>query len=255
MTISIITLFPEMVQSFLSESIIKRAQDKGKVEIKIVNLRDFGEGVHKTVDDRPYGGGAGMVLRVDCLNKAINHVKTQNSKIKTKDSKTILTSAKGKVFNQSRAEELSKLDNLVIICGHYEGVDERIMDHIDEEISLGDFVMTGGEITACAVIDAVVRLVPGVLKKKEATAEESFFKVGVDELLEIFPTDATLKEKKKNNTTFVTLLEYAHYTRPVDFEGKVVLDVLLSGNHKEIQKWRIENAYLQTKKKRPDLLR
>ncbi|OGK15244.1 tRNA (guanosine(37)-N1)-methyltransferase TrmD [Candidatus Roizmanbacteria bacterium RIFCSPHIGHO2_01_FULL_39_12b] len=254
MKITIISLFPEMIRGFLNESIIKRAQEKGKVTIKTINLRDFGEGAYKQVDDRPYGGGAGMILMVSPLAKAIKKSKIKNQKIKIK-KKIILTSPRGKKYSQEVAQEFSKLDDLTIICGHYEGIDERVVDYVDEEISLGDFVMTGGEIAACAIIDSVVRLIPGVLKKTEATAEESFFDVSTEELLKLIPDDGDLLNLFKKNIKKVKLIEYSHYTRPVDFGGDKVPEVLLSGDHKEIQNWRIKQAFLLTKKRRPDLLR
>ncbi len=236
MKITIITLFPQMIKGFVEESIIKRAQEKKLVEIEIVNLRDFAIDDYGTVDDRPYGGGAGMILRIEPIYKAINKVKSQKLKVK-KDQKlkVVLTSPRGEVFKQKKANGFSKLDHLIIIAGHYEGVDERVSDYIDEEISLGDFVMTGGEITAAAICDAVVRLIPGVLKKEEATQIESFNEVEI-------------------NGDKVRLLEYPQYTRPEDFKGKKVPEILLSGNHEEIGKWRVRKARETTFQKRKDLL-
>ncbi len=230
MKISIITLFPKMITGFFEESIVKRSQNKKLVEIELINLRDFAIDDYGTVDDRPYGGGAGMVLRVEPLYKAIQFAisnKISNSKIKTK---IILTSAKGKKFDQKKAQEYSQLDHLIIISGHYEGVDERVLDYVDEEISLGDFIMTGGEITTSAIVDSIVRLVPGVLKKKEATKNETF----------------NIDGKK--------LLEYPQYTRPEEFLGKKVPEIILSGNHKKIKEWQLQKASEETVKKRPDLL-
>ena len=244
MKITIITLFPDMLAPFLSESIIKRAQEKNAVKIEMIQLRDFAKDAHGTVDDRPYGGGVGMVIRADVLSEAI-------SKVQSLSQKTILTSAKGATFNQKKALELSKLDHVIIVAGHYEGVDERIMDHIDEEISIGDFILTGGEIPAAAIADSIVRLLPGVLKKEEATEEESFFSVSLDELKEAVGETEILKNI---STSTVQLLEYPHYTRPEEYEGKKVPDILISGNHEKIRTWRLQQAYAQTKKKRPDLL-
>lgn len=237
MKISIITLFPKMVSAFFEESIIKRATDKKLVEIEIVNLRDFAIDDYGTVDDRPYGGGAGMVLRVEPVYKAISNIKSQisnqNQKLKIKNYKTkiILTSPRGKIYSEKIAVEYSKLDHLIIIAGHYEGVDERVVEFIDEEISIGDYVLTGGEIPAAAVADSVVRLLPGVLKKEEATVNESF----------------NIKDK--------TILEYPQYTRPEEFKGLKVPEVLLHGNHRKIEDWRIEKAIEVTKKRRPDLMK
>jgi tRNA (guanine37-N1)-methyltransferase len=236
MKISIITLFPKMISSFFEESIVKRAVDKKLVEIEIINLRDYAIDDYGTVDDRPYGGGAGMILRVDVIYKALSKItnnklqitnEISNSKIKTK---IIITSPKGKVFDQKKADKYSKLDNLIIIAGHYEDVDVRILDYVDEEISMGDFILTGGEIPASAIVDSVVRLIPGVLKKDQATKNESF----------------NIDNKK--------ILEYPQYTRPEEFMGKKVPEVLLKGDHKKIEKWRLEKSLEETKKKRPDLL-
>jgi len=240
MKITILTLFPKMISGFFEESIIKRAQDKKLVEIEIINLRDFAIDDYGTVDDRPYGGGAGMILRIEPLSKAIQFVKSKFQIPKSKQNpirqsadkiqKVVLTSAKGKIFNQQLAIDYLQLDHLVIIAGHYEGVDERVLDYVDEEVSLGDFIMTGGEITASAIADSVVRLIPGVLKKKDATKNETF----------------NINGKK--------LLEYPQYTRPEIFDNKKVPEVLLSGDHKKIKDWQIKKAYEKTQKKRPDLL-
>jgi len=220
-----------MISGFCEESIIKRAQTKKLVEIELINLRDFAVDDYGSVDDKPYGGGVGMVLRIEPIYEALKKIKNQKSKVKntTQNSKVILTSPKGKKFDQTKALEYSKIDHLIIVSGHYEGVDERVLDFVDEEISLGDFVMTGGEITAAAIADSVVRLVPGVLKKTDAIKNESF----------------NIKNKK--------LLEYPQYTRPESFMGKKVPSILLSGNHAEIEKWRLKKALEITRKKRPDL--
>ena len=248
MKITILTLFPAMIEGFINESIIKRAQEKGAVEIEIVNFRDFTTDAHKTVDQSPYGGGAGMVLMVEPIVKALRSLKLEGNK------KIALTSAKGDVYNQAKALEYSTLDHIVIIAGHYEGFDERISDYIDEEISLGDFVMTGGEITAVAVLDSVVRLLPGVLKKEGATEQESFYKVPLEDLIKAVGVDETLKRLKEAGKTEVQLVEYPHYTRPEIFEDKKIPDILLSGHHKEIEKWRLQQSYSETIKRRPDLL-
>lgn len=239
MTISIITLFPEVFQPILNSSILKRAQAKGKVTFELINLRDFGEGKHQVVDDRPYGGGVGMILRADILAKAMRRVLNKLTKKADRQilSKVILTSASGKPYKQADAKRLSKLNRIIIICGHYEGVDQRFIDkYIDEEISIGDYVLTGGEIPAMVMVDSIVRLIPSVLEKPEATKDESFSRY-------------TINDKP------YTLLEYPHYTRPEIFEGKKVPEILLSGNHQEIAKWRLEKSLEKTKKIRPDLLR
>jgi tRNA (guanine37-N1)-methyltransferase len=257
MKISIITLFPKMIDSFFEESIVKKAKEKGLIEIELINLRDFALDSYGTVDDRPYGGGAGMVLRVDVLYKALKQIKNKNEKRKMtmKNEKIVLTSPKGEVFNQEKAKEYAKLDHLVIICGHYEGVDERVLNFVDEEVSLGDFVMTGGEITAAAITDAVCRLVPGVLKKDEASKIESFFEISVDKLIEVLGEDRILKKLKEKGVKKVKLLEYPQYTRPEDFLGFKVPKILVSGNHKEIEIWRLKKAYEETRRRRADLLK
>lgn len=214
MKVDILTLFPEMFKGPFSESIIKRAQEKSLVEINIHNLRDWAKDKHKMVDDKPYGGGTGMVLRVDVVDNAVTNLKSQTPKIK---QKIILLSPQGKKFNQQKAKDLSSLDHIIMIAGHYEGFDERIREHlIDEEISIGNYVLTGGEIPAMAVVDAVVRLLPGVLGKKESLKNETHSKPGV----------------KKHPV----------YTRPENFKSWSVPEVLLSGNHAEIEKWRRESG-------------
>ncbi len=217
MKISIITLFPEVFDPILSSSILKRAQKKGKVEFEFINLRDFGEGRHKQVDGRPYGGGVGMLFRADILAKAL-----------PKKGYVILTSPSGKPYKQKGAQRLSKLNHLVIVCGHYEGVDQRFIEkYADEEISIGDYVLTGGEIPAMIIADSIIRLIPGVLEKPEATENESF-------------SDG--------------LLEYPQYTRPETWKNLKVPAVLLSGDHQKVDKWRKEQSLKKTKKIRPDLI-
>ena len=224
MKISIITLFPEMFAGSFDTSIIKRAQNKKVVEIFFVNLRSFGLGKHRTVDDTPYGGGHGMILKVDVLAKAIE--KTRDPRLSKQEQKVVLLSAAGKKFGQKKAEDFSKLSHLILVCGHYEGVDGRIKAYIDEEVSIGDFVVTGGEIPAMLVADSVVRLLPGVLKSG-VTDEESFH----------------------------PFLEYPHYTKPAVYKNLAVPAVLLSGNHQEIAAWRNKQALRTTRKNRPDLLK
>jgi tRNA (guanine37-N1)-methyltransferase len=248
MKVSIITLFPAMISGFFSESIVKRAQEKGLVEIEVINLRDFSKDSYKTVDDKPYGGGVGMVMKVEPIAEAISSVKTANSRV-------VYPSAKGATFNQKKAKEYSKLKHLIILAGHYEGVDERVLSYVDEEVSLGDFVVTGGEIATVAITDAIVRLIPNVLVNEEATVIESFFEVPLAELMKAVGESAELEKLKTTGISTVTLLEYPQYTRPELYDGKKVPDVLLSGNHKEIERWRLQMAFAETIKKRPDLLR
>ncbi len=219
MKFSIITLFPEVFEPILNSSILKRAQKKGLVEFNLVNLRNFGEGKHQIVDGRPYGGGAGMVLKADILSKALNSVKNYD--------RVILTSASGKKYKQKTAQKLSKINHIVVVCGHYEGVDQGFTDrYVDEEICIGDYVLTGGEIPAMVIIDSTVRLIPKVLEKPEATQNESFSE---------------------------NLLEHPQFTRPEEFDGKKVPKVLLSGNHGEIKKWRFKKSLEKTRKVRPDI--
>jgi tRNA (guanine37-N1)-methyltransferase len=221
MKFNIITIFPDIFQSYFNESIIKRAQKRKLVNIKIHNLRDFTNDKHKSVDDKPYGGGAGMVMTVEPIFKAVKKLKVRSSK-----TKVILFSPKGKKFDQAMAKRFSKLDNLIMICGRYEGVDERVAKYIaDEEVSIGDYVLTGGEIPAMIVVDAVTRLIPGVIAL-ESLKEESF---------------ATLKIKnsiKIKNSKLEINYEYPQYTRPEKFGKWSVPKVLLSGDHKKINEWR-----------------
>ena len=235
MKITILTLFPEMFVGAFDHSIIKNAKEKNLVEIDFINIRNFGIGKHKIVDDTEYGGGVGMVMKVDVLHKAIKHAKSLASNPRGRASKIkqliVLLSATGKTYNQSLAKDFSELDHLILICGHYEGVDERIKHYIDQEISIGDFILTGGEIPAMAITDSVVRLINGVLPS-QATIDESF-----------------------SNIDNQTLLEYPHFTNPRTFEGHTVPDVLLNGNHAKIKEWRKSQALKTTQKIRPDLLK
>lgn len=219
MKINILTLFPEMFSIF-EHSIIGRARENKIIDMDVLNIRDFTLNKHRKVDDYPYGGGAGMVMAPQPLVDAIRHVKENNN------GKVIFLGPRGKTFNQEMANELSKEENLTFVCGHYEGIDERVYKHIDMEISLGDFVLTGGEMAAIPVIDSVLRLIPGVLGKEESFMEESFYN---------------------------GLLEYPQYTRPEEFEGDRVPDILLSGHHENIRKWRRLQSLMITKERRPDM--
>ena len=219
MKFDVLTLFPEMFDS-LKQSVIGRAVEKELIDINLINIRDFSEDKHKKVDDTPYGGGAGMVMMPDVVYRAYQSVKTKNAKV-------IYMSPQGKKLDQQKVEELSKQEHLILLCGHYEGIDQRVLDSIvDEEISIGDYVLTGGELPAMVLIDSVSRYVEGVLKDG-STTEESFSQ---------------------------GLLEYPQYTRPEIFEGQQVPEVLRSGNHQMIDKWRREQSLKRTLEKRPDLL-
>ena len=219
MKIDILTLFPNMFTGFLEESIIKRAININAVKINLINFRDFSKLSNHQVDDTPYGGGRGMVLRCEPIIDALDSVKTN-------DSKVILLSPQGKTFSEQKALELKNEKHLILICGHYEGFDERIRNFVDEEISIGDYVLTGGELPAMVITDSIVRLLPDVIKK-ESYLNDSFM----------------------NN-----LLDYPTYTKPPIFRDLKVPDVLLSGHHENIKKWREEEAIKNTKKKRNDLL-
>jgi tRNA (guanine37-N1)-methyltransferase len=223
MKIFILTLFPEMFQGTFDHSIVKRAIDKGLVTIKLINIRDFGIGKHKVVDDKPFGGGTGMIFRVDVVNKAISKIK--DKKLKIEDQKIILLTPSGKTFNQKIAENFSRLKHLILVCGHYEGFDKRVEKFVDEKISVGDFITTGGEIPAMLITDAVVRLIKG-----------------------------TLKEGVVNKESFSPYLEYPQYTKPRRFKNLNVPKILLSGNHKKINNWQNTQSLNYTIKSRPDLL-
>lgn len=210
-------------------SIIKRAIDKGAVKINFVNIRDFGIGKHKIVDDKPYGGGKGMIIRVDVLNKAIE--KAKDKKLNSKFQKVILLDPTGKTFTQKKAQEISKLKHLILICGHYEGVDARIKNFVDEVISIGDFILTGGEIPAMVIVDSVIRLAPFVLTEN-VVDQESFSRWGRAD----------------------SRLEYPQYTRPQAYQNLKVPKLLLSGNHKKIEEWRQKASLEITLKIRPDLI-
>ncbi|MCE9614037.1 MAG: tRNA (guanosine(37)-N1)-methyltransferase TrmD [Lentisphaerae bacterium] len=221
LAIDVITIFPGMLNGFLAESMLKRAAQKGAVAFQTVNLRDFARGVHQTTDDRPYGGGPGMVMMPEPIFEAVE-------KVRREESRVILMTPQGRRFDQQAAQELSLARHLVFICGHYEGVDERVREAlVTDEISIGDYVLTNGVVAAAVVIDAVVRLLPGVVGGEGATSQDSF-------------SDG--------------LLEFPQYTRPADFRGMKVPEVLLSGNHPEIARWRREQAEKRTQERRPDLL-
>ena len=224
MRIDILTLFPEMCEAVLGESIIGRARENGLVEINCTNIRDFSKDKHNRVDDAPYGGGMGMVMQTqpiyDCYERLCNEI--------GKKPKLIYMSPQGRVLTQDKVKELAKEENIAILCGHYEGVDERVIEEIvDEEISVGDYVLTGGELPALILADSISRMLPGVLANEEAFSEESHFS---------------------------SLLEYPQYTRPPEWRGKKVPDVLLSGHHGNIEKWRRQQSLKRTKERRPDML-
>lgn len=225
MRIDILTTFPQMIEAVVSESVIGRARQRGMVDIEAVNLRDFTDDKHHTTDDAPYGGGPGMVMKPDPVFRAVEALTSRKAGRKTR---ILLMTPQGKRFDQKMAEELSRESDIIMICGRYEGVDERVREHlVTDEVSIGDYVLTGGELAAMVIADAVSRLIPGVLGDETSPEAESFSS---------------------------GLLEYPQYTRPADYRGYKVPEVLLSGNHAEIEKWRREMALKRTLERRPDLL-
>jgi tRNA (guanine37-N1)-methyltransferase len=222
MKIDVLTLFPAMFAGPLDESIVQRARKNGVLELTVTNLRDYTHDRHKTVDDKPFGGGPGMLLKPEPIFEAVEKLASDKTRV-------ILLSPSGRKFTQAIARELAQQEQLLLICGSYEGFDERIREHLaDDELSIGDYVLTNGALPAMVIIDAVTRLLPGVLGDDESSRDESFSE---------------------------NLLEYPHYTRPAEFRGMKVPDVLLSGNHAEIAKWRAEQARVRTAERRPDLLK
>lgn len=228
MKFHVMTLFPEMIEEAMNTSIMKRAMENGLVSLSAVNIRDYTEDKHKKVDDYTYGGGAGMLMQAqpvfDCYKKIEKDIIAENPQAQPR---VIYVSPQGKVFNQAMASELAREDNLVLLCGHYEGIDERVLEEIvTDVVSIGDYVLTGGELPALVMMDAIARLVPGVLNNDESSMTESF----ADDLL-----------------------EYPQYSRPEEWHGKKVPEVLMSGHHKNIEKWRLEQSEKRTMERRPDL--
>jgi tRNA (guanine37-N1)-methyltransferase len=227
MKVSLLTIFPQMFPGPLLHSLAGKALENGLFNLDVINIRDYALDKHQTVDDRVFGGGAGMLMKPEVIDRAI-----EAACAKQKPEKLIYFSPRGKKFTQEVARELVEQENLLMLCGRYEGVDQRIFDKYDfEEISIGDYILSGGEMAAITVLDACVRLIPGVIENEEANKEESF-----------------------SSGEYQNLLEYDQYTRPANWQGMEVPAVLLSGNHKEISKWRLENAIQNTQKRRPDLL-
>lgn len=228
MRIDIITIFPEMFEQVLKFGAIKAATEKQLLEIVVNDLRDWTEDKHRQVDDEPYGGGPGMVMKPEPLYRSLQSVLGHSPTLLSKGERTALMTPQGRKLDQGIVEDLSKADKLVLICGRYEGVDERVRGYVSDEISLGDFILSGGEMAAMVLIDAVTRLIDGVLGKKDSLLEESFN---------------------------AGMLEYPQYTRPSEFMGEAIPEVLISGNHQEIKKWRFEQSRIKTWLRRPDLLR
>ncbi len=223
MRFDILSIFPEMFSSPLETSLLKKAREKGLIDVRIWDIRQYAEDKHKMTDDAPYGGGGGMVMKVEPIDRALMAVAPVPG-----ESLTVLLTPQGEAFNQQMVEQFARYGQLVLICGHYEGVDERVREHlVEKEVSIGDYVLTGGELSALVVVDAVARLIPGVLGNSESAAADSFS---------------------------MGLLEYPHYTRPGSYRGWDVPEVLLSGNHAEIELWRRKEALRRTRERRPDLL-
>ena len=251
MNFHILTLFPDMVEAALDTSITGRAIRSGLISIDAVNIRDYTDEPHGKVDDYPYGGGAGMIMQVqpiyDCWKDVCAKMGPSGE-----NTRVIYTSPSGKVFDQEMAKELAKEEELIILCGHYEGVDERALELIGaKEVSIGDYILTGGELAAMVITDAVCRLVPGVLSNEESAADESFSKV---EITQTRIDTSGRWPKKKKITQEYTLLEYPQYTRPAEFMGKKVPEILLSGHHENREKWRRQKSLERTKERRPDIL-
>ena len=221
MKIDVLTLFPEMFAGPLDYSMVKRAREAGILDLRLVNLRDFTHDRHKTVDDKPFGGGPGMLLKPEPIFEAVENLANEKTRV-------LMMTPSGRRFNQSIAKELSQQEHLLFLCGAYEGFDERVRTLVHDELSIGDFVLTNGALPAMMIIDAVTRLLPGVLGDEQSSQDESFSH---------------------------DLLEYPHYTRPAEFRGMKVPDVLLSGNHAQIEKWRREQSRKRTEERRPDLLK
>jgi tRNA (guanine37-N1)-methyltransferase len=220
--IQILTIFPGICRDVLGESILKRAQNKGLVSVEARDLREWATGKHRTTDDAPYGGGPGMVMKIEPIHKALTAMRSEGTKV-------VMMTPQGRTFNQSVAESYAKEKDIIILCGHYEGVDQRVVDHfVDDEISIGDYVLTNGALAALVFTDAIVRLIPGVLGDDESAVQESFS---------------------------TGMLDHPHYTRPEEYEGWRVPEILLSGNHAAIAKWRAERARETTEARRPDLLK
>jgi tRNA (guanine37-N1)-methyltransferase len=255
MRFDLITIFPEFFAGPLNHGIIRRASEAGIVKIHVQDLREFTKDRHRTVDDRPFGGGEGMVLKPEPLFDAVESLlgrsvgnAAQKNPLPEKTS-VILLSAAGKRFTQETARRLVQQERLLLICGRYEGVDERVAEHLaSDELSIGDFVLSGGELPAALIVDAVTRLLPGALGN-EASSQNESFSAQSDDLPE-----SSLFTGNRSSSTAHTLLDFPHYTRPADFRGWTVPEVLIGGNHAEVAKWRREQAFAKTRRKRPDLL-
>jgi tRNA (guanine37-N1)-methyltransferase len=265
MKIDILTIFPDFFRGPLDYGIIRRAREAGLVTIDVHDLRNFTKDKHRTVDDRPFGGGEGMVLKpepiFECL-ESLSGLASRNERISSAKQSVILLSAQGRKLDQSLATEFSELERIVLICGRYEGVDERVSEHLaDREVSVGDYVLSGGELGAAVIVDTVTRLIPGAVGNEASTRQESFTGGGsvgapADAAQEIAAANGVRSTQEAPRSTCVSggLLDYPHYTRPAEFRGMSVPEVLVNGNHEEIRRWRRKQALAKTLRNRPDLL-
>ena len=249
MQFDIVTIFPEFFAGPLDYGIVRRAREANLVDVRLHDLRDFTHDRHRTVDDRPFGGGEGMVLKPEPLFEAVETIAGGNSATRP-GAAVVLLSASGKLFRQETARRFVQLDRVILLCGRYEGVDERVAEHLaTDEISIGDFVLSGGELGAALIVDAVTRLIPGALGNEDSTVNESFSAV------EAANGEAPVFTSHQSPVTSHTLLDFPHYTRPAEFRGWRVPEILLGGNHEEIRRWRRQTALEKTRRNRPDLLR
>jgi len=248
MQFEIITIFPELFVGPLDYGIVRRAREARLVDVRVHDLRAFTHDRHRTVDDRPFGGGEGMVLKPEPLFEAVESLTGADSSASPRTA-VVLLSASGKLFRQDTARRFAQLDRIILLCGRYEGVDERVAEHLaTDELSIGDFVLSGGELAAALIVDAVTRLLPGALGNEDSAVNESF------SVLEAAGSDAMLSSSHQSLVTGHVLLDCPHYTRPAEFRGWNVPEVLLGGNHEEIRRWRLQQALEKTRRNRPDLL-
>ena len=249
MQFDFVTIFPDFFAGPLDYGIVRRAREAHLVDVRVHDLREYTHDRHRTVDDRPFGGGEGMVLKPEPLFEAVESLAEGNSPTKTPTA-IVLLSASGKLFRQDTARRFARLDRIILLCGRYEGVDERVAEHLaTDELSIGDFVLSGGELGAALIVDAVTRLLPGALGNEDSTVNESFSAVGA------CASEAASPTSHQSPVTSHLLLDFPHYTRPAEFRGWPVPEVLLGGNHEEIRRWRREKALEKTRRNRPDLLK
>jgi tRNA (guanine37-N1)-methyltransferase len=248
MQFDIVTIFPEFFAGPLDYGIVRRAREANLVDVRLRDLRNFTHDRHRTVDDRPFGGGEGMVLKPEPLFEAVESI-TGEGPAARPGAAVVLLSASGRLFRQETARRFAQLERIVLLCGRYEGVDERVAEHLaTDEISIGDFVLSGGELAAALIVEAVTRLIPGTLGNEDSTVNESF------SAMEAASDEATVFTSHQSPVTGHTLLDFPHYTRPAEFRGWRVPEILLGGNHEEIRRWRLQTALEKTRRNRPDLL-